>query len=83
MTTANDTLRLAVPKGRILEELLPVLSRQSLIQHGSVRHHELLVAAHLEQNLVLSKRALVEELLEGLVVAWVRRGRAPWPHQIV
>lgn len=27
MTTANDALRLAVPKGRILEELLPLLSR--------------------------------------------------------
>jgi ATP phosphoribosyltransferase len=27
MTTANDALRLAVPKGRILEELLPVLAR--------------------------------------------------------
>lgn len=27
MTTANDPLRLAVPKGRILEELLPLLSR--------------------------------------------------------
>lgn len=26
MTTANDALRLAVPKGRILEELLPVLA---------------------------------------------------------
>ena len=27
MTTANDALRLAVPKGRILEELLPLLAR--------------------------------------------------------
>ncbi len=30
MTTANDTLRLAVPKGRILEELLPVLARAGI-----------------------------------------------------
>lgn len=30
MTTANDALRLAVPKGRILEELLPVLARAGI-----------------------------------------------------
>lgn len=30
MTTANETLRIAVPKGRILEELLPVLGRAGI-----------------------------------------------------
>lgn len=35
MTTANDPLRLAVPKGRILEELLPVLSRVGIEPEAS------------------------------------------------
>lgn len=35
MTTANDTLRLAVPKGRILEELLPVLARVGIEPEAS------------------------------------------------
>ena len=30
MTTANETLRIAVPKGRILEDLLPVLGRAGI-----------------------------------------------------
>tara|TARA_R110000868_G_scaffold29889_27_gene111185 strand:+ start:15539 stop:16204 length:666 start_codon:yes stop_codon:yes gene_type:complete len=35
MTTANDALRLAVPKGRILEELLPVLARVGIEPEAS------------------------------------------------
>ena len=35
MTTANDALRLAVPKGRILEELLPLLARVGIEPEAS------------------------------------------------
>ena len=35
MTTANDPLRLAVPKGRILDELLPLLSRVGIEPEAS------------------------------------------------
>jgi len=35
MTTANETLRIAVPKGRILEELLPVLGRAGIEPEAS------------------------------------------------
>jgi ATP phosphoribosyltransferase len=35
MTTANDALRLAVPKGRILEELLPLLTRVGIEPEAS------------------------------------------------
>jgi ATP phosphoribosyltransferase len=35
MTTANEALRLAVPKGRILEELLPVLARVGIVPEAS------------------------------------------------
>jgi ATP phosphoribosyltransferase len=35
MTTANDPLRIAVPKGRIMEELLPLLSRAGVELEGA------------------------------------------------